>query len=108
MDNVAMDSIGKAGFEYDFATLQGNHSEVAEAFNALDIATHTGMTLVIAVLAGMFPILQDLPTQKFKLVKKMHDSMEAVARKLVERDGKDKELSAFGGSDRSIIGALGT
>ena len=38
----------------------------------------------------------------------MHDSMEAVARKLVERDGKDKELSAFGGSDRSIIGALGT
>lgn len=101
-----MDSIGKAGFEYDFATLEGKHSEVAESYNALDIATHTGMTLVIAVLAAMLPFLQELPTKKFKLVKKMHDSMEDVARKLLERDGKDKDLADFGGSDKSIIGAL--
>jgi len=106
MDHVAMDSIGKAGFEYDFATLEGKHSEVAESYNALDIAAHTGMTLVIAVLAGMMPFLQEIPTKKFKLVKKMHDSMEDVARRLLERDGKDKDLADFSGSDKSIIGAL--
>ena len=106
MDNIAMDNIGKAGFDFDFATLQGTDCEVADAYNALDVAPHRGFTLFIAVLAGVFPILQELPTKKFKLVKKVHDSMADVARKLLERDGKDKELSEFSASDRSIIGAL--
>lgn len=101
-----MDNIGKAGFDYDFATLEGNHSEMAEAYNALDIAAHAGMTLVIAVLANIFPILQEIPTKKFKLVKAVHDRMEEVARKLLEREGKNEDLADFKSLDRSIIGVL--
>lgn len=101
-----MDNIGKAGFDYDFATLEGNHCEMADAYNALDIATHAGLTLVIAVLANIFPILQELPTKKFKLVKAVHDQMEGVARRLIEREGKNKELIDHNSKDRSIIGVL--
>lgn len=101
-----MDNIGKAGFDYDFATLEGNHCEMADAYNALDIAAHAGLTLVIAVLANIFPILQELPTKKFKLVKAVHDQMEGVARRLIEREGKNKELVDHNSKDRSIIGVL--
>lgn len=106
MDNVAMDNIGKAGFDYDFATLEGNLCEMADAYNALDIAAHAGLTLVIAVLANIFPILQELPTKKLKLVKAVHDQMEGVARRLIEREGKNKELVDHNSKDRSIIGVL--
>jgi hypothetical protein len=104
MNRVSLDSIGAAGFSHSFGALDGDHSAVAERFNAF-ATLPAGSSLTMLVLASVVPSLVRIPTLRSTAAKELHDTMSVIAKELINRSRHEKdEVRRQAGI--SIIGAL--
>jgi hypothetical protein len=104
--SLRLDSVGVAGFSHDFGTLQGKHSTIAEVFDSFGKLKPTFFQIMIFVLSVAFPIFARTPSPRKTLVKKFKLTTEEISRELLERTRKEKEGTAEGKGDQSIIGLL--
>ncbi|KAI5117518.1 hypothetical protein M0805_009526 [Coniferiporia weirii] len=106
MNCVSLDSIGIAGFSHNFGTLEGRHSDVAEMFDSFGTNPPGAISTILGLLGPVLPFLVKIPTQRQRMILKLHNSMEEIAETLLERSRKEKEAGQVGDTGRSIIGAL--
>ncbi|KAI5117516.1 hypothetical protein M0805_009524 [Coniferiporia weirii] len=106
MNCVSLDSIGIAGFSHDFGALEGRHSDVAEMFDSFGSLPPRGVSIVLPLLGPILPFLLKIPTNRRRLVKRLHSTMEEIAETLLERSRKEKAAGTTGDTGRSMIGSL--
>ncbi|KAF4574399.1 hypothetical protein EYR40_005882 [Pleurotus pulmonarius] len=103
MNNIALDSIGIAGFSHNFGQLDGKDSDVAVAFNSLGGDDRNIFTAFIFLLSPYFPFLATLPTKRNRVMRKLRQSLSNISDELLERTRKE---SQGGVEEKSIIGLL--
>lgn len=107
MNCISLDSIGIAGFGYDFGALNGVHGAVEQAFDSLGGVPTVGIAEVVFLLGPLHPSLfGSLPTGRQKSLQKLNRGMLEIAEGLLEETKKDKKEGTLSASSRSIIGAL--
>jgi hypothetical protein len=103
---LRLDSLGIAGFSYDFGTLQGKPSTIANVFKSLDELKLTPFNILIFLLSTVFPILTRVPSPLKSLIKKFSLATGEISKEILERTRKEKGSSFEGKKDCSIIGLL--
>ena len=106
MSRVSLDTIGIAGFDHNFGTLEGQESDVAALFDSFGAVPTAGISILITLLSPVLPYLWDLPTKRKKLTQKFYDGMHSISETLLARSRKEKEAGEAGTASRSIIGTL--
>ncbi|CCL99011.1 uncharacterized protein FIBRA_01019 [Fibroporia radiculosa] len=105
MNNVSLDSVGIAGFSYDFGTLHGKYSAVADSFASFGTLKPTLLGAVTFIVGLALPILTKIPTDFRILVKRLNASMGEIADELLANMRKESE-GEVKTEDKSIIGLL--
>ena len=107
----SLDSIGLAGFSYDFGTLAHRPSKVADIFEAMGKLKMTVFGLATFLLALSFPPVLNLPTERNTLAAEFKVAAGAIADSLMKRDVADGERGEMkpliDKDDKSILGLLG-
>ncbi|GLB33174.1 putative cytochrome p450 [Lyophyllum shimeji] len=108
MSRVSLDSIGIAGFSYDFGSLSGRSAQVVAAFETFGSSTRHIITDLAILLAPIFPWLIKLPGPRKTALENLATVISQIATDLLKDAKKDSEYgAASAGSDKSIMGALG-
>lgn len=103
----SLDTIGIAGFSHDFASLRGEKSDVATAFEEMNNTQPSPIFNYLFLFAHVFPGILKLPNPRTKLSKMLNNSMSVISTQLFTRTKKEKEEGlAEGEQDKSIIGLL--
>ena len=109
MNCVSLDSIGIAGFSHEFGSLDGKHSAMEELFDEFGVTPPGFIEMLSMLLGNVFPFLRKVPSRRHDLSKRLHDTMEATSKVLLERSRKEKEMAGSASDvSRSIIGSLGS
>ncbi|KAJ7059595.1 cytochrome P450 [Mycena amicta] len=108
---VALDSIGIAGFAFDFESLSGSPSPVASAFAALTSGLSDSSTAsnILFLLGARFPLIAKLPLQRNRVLKTMRKALGEVAKGILAREREMRESgekAEEGSNPRSIIELL--
>ncbi|KAF8075772.1 cytochrome P450 [Lyophyllum atratum] len=103
MNRVSLDSIGIAGFSYDFGSLSGRPSQVVSAFEAFGSSTRSVITDIAMLLAPVFPWLLEIPGARKTALQNLAAHIGEIADDLVRNAKREGE---GGGSDKSIMGVL--
>ncbi|KAJ7039405.1 cytochrome P450 [Mycena alexandri] len=106
-NHVALDSIGIAGFSYDFRTLDGEYSAVAAAFDSLSFEGQGFLSNLVFLIGIQFPFLATLPTERNRIMKNLRRTMSGIADQLLEKTRRETKSHISDDSrDRSVIGLL--
>jgi hypothetical protein len=97
-----LDSIGRAGFSYDFGSLAGKSSEIATAFDALASATLGIADGLIFALQPTFAWVSKFPTQRQRGIYRLKAAAKEIAKEVMRRTKEGKE------DERSVLGLLST
>ncbi|GMK59047.1 hypothetical protein CspeluHIS016_0700620 [Cutaneotrichosporon spelunceum] len=81
MEQATLDTIGAAGFDYDFATLFSHRSELLDAFHSAIKAMQA--SAFVSALQNRFALLNALPTPGQKLGKASRATMNRVGDRIV-------------------------
>ncbi|EIW76168.1 cytochrome P450 [Coniophora puteana RWD-64-598 SS2] len=93
MNCISLDSIGVAGFSYDFGTVEGKDCAVADALKAASSSQLT-MTQIAFILASfVFPWLAKLPNPGTASNRQLGESLGAIAKTLLEEGRAGKQDS---------------
>jgi len=107
----SLDSIGLAGFSYDFGTLAHRPSKVADIFEAMGKLKMTVFGLATFLLAPSFPLVLNLPTERNALSAEFKVAAGRICDTLMKRDAVDGERGEMkplmDKDDKSILGLLG-
>ena len=103
-----LDSIGKGGFSHDFKATQGEVSSIANDFDSFGDVKPSLPQFFIFLLAGVFPALVKVPTDRRRLHQSLAGSFGELATKLLEKARQEKAAGVNDELDKSILGALGT
>ncbi|KAJ7032277.1 cytochrome P450 [Mycena alexandri] len=107
MNAIALDSIGIAGFAYDFHVLDGEQSPVTAVFDALEHANLNSFDTAVLILSFVFPIINSLPTHRMRLFWELRRTLEEIAGRMLEDTRREKEAGVVDGvGDKSLIGLL--
>jgi hypothetical protein len=98
-----LDTIGIAGFSYDFRTLNGEHPDVEEAFESFSDFNPSFFDVTISLMESIFPVLGRIPTFEKSLRQKLGSSIRDVAVKLL---ADSKKMGDQKPEDKSIMGLL--
>ena len=101
-----MDSIGLAGFGYDFGSLREEHGIVEEAYDEISKVPNKGLDAMVTLLASAVPILLRIPTKRQVRMMQINKSLQSIADNLLRTNSTDKEAGLASGIGRTIIGAL--
>jgi hypothetical protein len=104
---LSLDSMGLATFSHDFGALNGEHSGVADAFEALGNQPFSWVALLGFLLSTVVPALTFLPTTRNKTLGRLRDSCKGLARKIIA-DASAAEARGDKPDEKSIIGLLRT
>ena len=99
------DSIGIAGFGYDFKTLEGHKSPAFDAFERLSNVQDSAAMLLYMVVGLFIPQVVNIPTEPARYLKNMKKNFSDIAEQLVEDSQRSEDGSEIIGN-RSIIGLL--
>ena len=102
-----LDSIGIAGFFYDFQSLAGAQSPVATMFDSLGKVNPGRLPLLLPIISPILPFIWNLPTARNKLMWKMSDTVGEIASLLLQRS-REEATGTPKGIDRSLVGSLST
>ena len=105
MNRVSLDSIGIAGFSYDFGTLDGKTAAVASIFEKFQNLKPSLWNLFMILLGSAIPILTHVPTGQRVLAKRLNMTLGKIGDELLENMRKEK-AGAAKTEDKSIIGLL--
>jgi hypothetical protein len=102
---LSLDSMGLASFSHDFGALNGQHSGVADAFEALGNQPFSWAAVLGFLLSTVIPALTSLPTTRNKTLGRLRDSCKGLARKIIA-DASAAEAQGDKPDEKSIIGLL--
>jgi hypothetical protein len=98
-----LDTIGIAGFHHDFRSLHGERSEVYTSFESLTREELSMLDIANLLFVNIFPMIEQLPTSRKKLMDKLRVSLINITVKLLADTGKIGDQKP---EDKSIIGLL--
>ncbi|KZV92037.1 cytochrome P450 [Exidia glandulosa HHB12029] len=104
ISRATFDSIGKAGFDYDFGTMNedGETNEMAEAFNTIFRADATPFEEMRGMLNDRFPLLRAIaPGKRSRDVDKGKIIVDRVCKEIVQKK-KAAVLAELGGDSATI------
>ena len=101
----SLDSVGIAGFGHDFHALEGKESPVVEVFESFGSSDTSFLSHFVFLMGPVLPILQNLPTKKNRMFKRLRSTMREIADELLARNRKEKEGKSLT-EEKSIIGLL--
>ncbi|KAL4063873.1 cytochrome P450 [Scleroderma yunnanense] len=106
MNHTSLDSIGLAGFAYDFASLDGKKGPVSSALEAFGASKPSSIRIRLLLLMRRFPVLFNLPTYGNGLLNELHKVTADISKTLFERAKREKEGHLDGKEDSSVTGLL--
>ncbi|KAG1882733.1 cytochrome P450 [Suillus subluteus] len=108
MNHISLDSIGIAGFSYDFGSLDGKQASVTEMFDTFgNDQKASALNQVVLLLASAFPIITKIPSKHKNLVKKLGVAMGELSNDLLIRSRREKDVNVSErDEEKSIIGLL--
>ncbi|KIM65670.1 hypothetical protein SCLCIDRAFT_1212070 [Scleroderma citrinum Foug A] len=104
MNHVSLDTIGLAGFSYNFASLDGKRGPVTSAFEAFGAAKRSSISIRFLLLLRRFPVLFHLPILSSALLNEVYKATADISKSLFEKANKEEGRSDE--KDHSIIGLL--
>ncbi|KAG6811698.1 hypothetical protein H0H92_006205 [Tricholoma furcatifolium] len=106
LSNLALDSIGIAGFGHDFGCLDGNVPIFARIYGSLNSSAGKAdmKSFLISLLAPIMPFLLRMSTTKNQVWTELRTALAKIADDLLERTQKDRESGLM--EEKSIIGLL--
>lgn len=106
---IRLDTIGLAGFSYDFESLDGRKGPITSALEAFGVSKRSPTATKFLLLLRRFPILFHLPLYGSALFNEVHKATADISRTLFEKaKGEKNEGKLDGKEDHSIIGLLST
>jgi hypothetical protein len=103
-----LDTIGLAGFSHNFESLNGKQTPLAAALDSFGDAKQDVPTMLMLLLAPLFPVLTDkFPSDRLRVLKSISPIIGSLAGELIDSARTVKELAPDGSTDKSIIGSLG-
>lgn len=102
---IRLDTIGLAGFSYNFASLDGKRGPVTSAFEAFGASKPSSVSIRFFLLLRRFPVLFHLPILSSALLNEVYKATADISKGLFEKAKKEKEGSSDE-RDHSIIGLL--
>jgi len=106
MNFVSLDSIGIAGFGYDFGTLDGKNPVVIEVVASLKRGS-SAISRWVSLLGPALPLLLRIPTSDSRMRSKLRESVGEIGVELLARMRKEKEGDSSGKvEEKSIIALL--
>ncbi|KAG1904515.1 cytochrome P450 [Suillus fuscotomentosus] len=108
MNHISLDTVGIAGFSHDFGSLDGKPASVTEVFDTFGSNQQaSAVNEVFILLASVFPIILNIPTNRQKLFKKLAVTVEQISNELLIRSRREKDVNINErGQENSIIGLL--
>ncbi|BEI82047.1 hypothetical protein CcaverHIS002_0212070 [Cutaneotrichosporon cavernicola] len=100
MEQATLDTIGAAGFDYDFATLFSRRSELLDAFHSVIKAMQA--SALVSALQNRFVLFNALPTPGQKLGKASRATMNRVGDRIVAQ--KTQAITRMGIEKDTDIG----
>jgi hypothetical protein len=100
----SLDSMGLAGFSYDFGALRGERSDVGEGFASMANISLNFAEVAIFILAPVFPILVKIPTERSRKRAYMAAACRNLARQLLANTAGATDTV----DSKSILGLLST
>ncbi|EJU05969.1 cytochrome P450 [Dacryopinax primogenitus] len=83
-----LDSIGKAGFGHDFASVTGEKPLIQKLLDSFGTSRQSPITALVLSLVHAFPILVDLPTKRKVFRDKLRMAMMGIATDILEESHK--------------------
>ncbi|KAK2459887.1 hypothetical protein APHAL10511_008087 [Amanita phalloides] len=105
MNRITLDSIGIAGFGYDFRALEGYESPVLKGFESFN-KPGSGRQRIL-LLGPIFPHILKIPTERTRVLRQMSKATSDMAVSFLENSQSEKESAQYL-KDKSILGLLGT
>ncbi|KAK2459889.1 hypothetical protein APHAL10511_008089 [Amanita phalloides] len=105
MNRITLDSIGIAGFGYDFKALEGFESPVLNVFESF--SKLRGGRRLLLLLAPIFPQVFKIPTERTRMFRQMSKATSDMAAYFLQNSQSEKESAQYV-KDKSILGLLGS
>lgn len=103
----SLDSVGIAGFSFDFGALDGKQAHVATAFNNFGTRAKNRMiSPLMLLLAPTLPVLLKLPFGRTRVIQELKKDLTAIGTDLLDRVRREKEMGSALTAEKSIIGLL--
>ncbi|KAL4079902.1 cytochrome P450 [Scleroderma yunnanense] len=108
MNHISLDSIGLAGFSYDFGSLEGKTTPVMTVLDTLGSSPSRSMLNVgFFVLSQVITALVYYPTKRNLLMKEIQQELSKISSELIDKTRKEKEAGILDGKEeKSVIGLL--
>ncbi|KAF8890398.1 cytochrome P450 [Infundibulicybe gibba] len=107
MNAITLDSIGMAGFSHDFGCVRGEEPAVATAIESFGGAKPDAFSIMIFLLAPIFPSLFKIPSKRNQLFENLKKNVMGIAEILLEENRKSWEAGYNDtAKEKSIIAAL--
>jgi len=98
IENNRLDSIGLAGFGYDFKAVEDHDSPVNDVFRYFNDSSSNDIRLMIDIICPIFPFIFNVPTRTVRMFRKLNQATSKFAAELIRKNsGKD---------DQSLLGLL--
>ncbi|KAJ3498395.1 hypothetical protein NLJ89_g10225 [Agrocybe chaxingu] len=105
MNHISLDSVGVAGFGHDFDALDGEDSAIVDVFESFGSDDTSLLSRFVFLMGPVFPTLQNLPTKKNRMLRRLRYTMRDIADELLARNRREKEGKQMS-EEKSVIGLL--
>jgi len=102
---IRLDTIGLAGFSYNFSSLDGKRGPVTSALEAFEALKPNSISIRVMLLLRRFPVLFHLPILSSALMNEVYKATADICKAFFEKAKKEKEGHSDE-KDHSIIGLL--
>lgn len=104
--NSSLDSIGISAFQFDFGSISGQASRIANAVDAFAQLAQTPLNVVAPLFLHVFPFIYRVPTARIRMMLELHASLRGAGAAIIENYKQSKDDPAYAGSAR-LITSLG-
>ncbi|KAF8701271.1 hypothetical protein AX14_000487 [Amanita brunnescens Koide BX004] len=105
MNAITLDSIGIAGFNYDFKSIDGHDHPVNRVFHHFNDGDSNHARRFIDVIGPIFPFMHLIPSRTTQLFGDLKKAAGTIALELIKNSEKEQDGSG-GTKDHSILGML--
>ncbi|KAF7359942.1 Cytochrome P450 [Mycena venus] len=102
MSRLTLDSIGLSAFQYDFGSITGLASRIANAVDAFAQLDQTPINVVAPLFLHIFPFIYRVPSARISMMLELHASLRGAGAAIIENYKKSKDDPAYVGSARLI------
>ncbi|KZP15927.1 cytochrome P450 [Athelia psychrophila] len=102
MSRLTLDSIGISAFQFDFGSISGQASRIANAVDAFAQLAQTPLNVVAPLFLHVFPFIYRVPTARIRMMLELHASLRGAGAAIIENYKQSKDDPAYAGSARLI------